>query len=76
MTRLMTLADVGLGGAELKMRFKDREQLVLSVAHLAADGHGHHFAVIDEGHSIMMSRMAIECLQTAGLLPEMEETDA
>ena len=73
MRRLMTMAEVGLGGAEYSMRFPDREQLVLCVSHLAADGHGHHFAVVDEGASMLMSGMAIQCLKDAGLLTVLDD---
>lgn len=75
MTRLMTLADVGLGGAEYQMRFENPEQLRACVLHLLEETHGHHFAVVGEGTTLLMSKMAVTCLRDAGLLTVLEDHD-
>jgi hypothetical protein len=64
-----TLAELGLAGAKYMVKFGEREKLCDCVMHLVSDEHGHHFAVVDEGQTLLMSRMAARCLQDAGLLP-------
>ena len=58
-----------LSGCEWVLRYLDKEAIARAVRHLAADGHGHHFAVTDEGTSLACSGMAIDCLRKANQLP-------
>ena len=53
---------LGLSGATLTMPFRTIEECAAAVTFLAADKHGHHFAVVHEGCSIVCSEMAINCL--------------
>jgi hypothetical protein len=58
----------GLGGARFMADFYSREKIRAAVAHLLTC-HGHHFAVIGEGHQLVMSHLAVECLRREKLLP-------
>lgn len=58
----MTWERLGLGGATQKIAYPSQEACRLAVTQLMADGHGHHFAVVDEGCSLVCSEMATECL--------------
>jgi hypothetical protein len=69
---MTTVNQLGLGGADRQLRFEDLDQLVRCVTHLIGDRHGHHFAVVDDGHSLILSGMAVECLRDARLLSVME----
>jgi hypothetical protein len=53
----------GLGGAEVMVKFRTRGAARLAAAHLMTC-HEHHFAVIGEGQSIVMSKLASQCLQS------------
>ena len=66
----LSLAQVGLGGAQYQLRISDREVMRACVLHLIDDEHGHHFAVVGEGETLMLSWMATSCLREAGLLEE------
>jgi len=66
--RVTTLAEVGLGGAMAQLRVKDPVVLRDCVLHLLSDEHGHHFAVVGEGETLMMSWMAVNCLRDAELI--------
>lgn len=54
---------VGLGGANIQVRFRTPNAAQLAVTYLMSHGHGHHFAVVGEGVVVIMSRMASQCLQ-------------
>ncbi len=57
-----------LSGAEFAVQFVHRED-----AHRAAQYllycHPHHFAMVGEQHTVVVSEMAVRCLGTAGLIP-------
>jgi len=54
----------GLGGARWRVVYPSPEAAAEAVAYLMSHGHGHHFAVVEEGTAVLMSRMATECLNT------------
>jgi hypothetical protein len=54
----------GLGGSQWVAAYPSMEAAAEAAAYLAADEHGHHFAVIGEGQNLVVSKMAIECLRT------------
>ena len=43
--------------------YPDAEKAAEAVQYLATDGHGHHFAVLNEGLSLSVSKMGVECLR-------------
>lgn len=51
-----------------QLRVRDPEVLRACVLHLLDDEHGHHFAVVGEGETLMMSWMAVSCLREAELV--------
>lgn len=55
------LASVGLGGAVWSVEFEIRGDAVTAVHHLMWC-HPHHFAVVGEGRTVIMSEMAVDCL--------------
>jgi hypothetical protein len=55
-----------LGGARCVVS-GEMQQIAEAVCTLVLDGHGHHFAVIDDGRTLLCSRSARECLEKAGL---------
>jgi hypothetical protein len=57
-------SQAGLDGAQWKVVYPSQEAAAEAVAFLMRHGHGHHFAVVDEGTSVLMSTMATECLVT------------
>ena len=59
----------GLGGARFVAEFYSRRKAAEAVSVLMNDGHGHHFAVVGEGHHLVISHMAVECLRRAHKLP-------
>ena len=70
MTRGQEWIGAQLGGATQGVGFPEVDILGACVQYLIFDGHGHHFAVLDDGTSLWCSEMAIRCLVEAGLLPE------
>jgi len=54
----------GLGGARWRVVYPSQEAAAEAVAYLMSHGHGHHFAVVEEGTAVLMSRMATDCLNT------------
>ena len=53
---------LGLGGATQKIAYPSPVACKLAVLQLMSDGHGHHFAVIEEGQTLVLSPMAASCL--------------
>ena len=53
---------LGLGGATQKIAYPSPVACKLAVLQLMSDGHGHHFAVVDEGTTLVCSEMAASCL--------------
>ena len=53
---------LGLGGATQKIAYPSQVACKLAVLRLMSDGHGHHFAVVGEGQTLVCSEMAVECL--------------
>ena len=67
-----TLAEVGLGGANIIIEFDSVDGLREAIAHLTTC-HPHHFAVRRDGllggeGAVLCSSMAAVCLGDAGLL--------
>jgi hypothetical protein len=54
----------GLSGSQWVAAYPSQEKAAEAVAYLAADGHGHHFAVLGEGEHVVVSKMGTECLRT------------
>lgn len=69
------LADVGLGGADRKITFSNAAECRLQVMQLMADGHGHHFAVVGEGRTLILSPMAVRCLLGCTWIEDESEED-
>lgn len=59
---------MGLGGAKLAVTFGDPEDIRHAAMKLMLC-HNHHFAVVGEGMTLVMSHLAVECLRRARMLP-------
>jgi len=53
----------GLSGSQWVATYPSQEAAAEAVQYLASDGHGHHFAVLGEGASLVISKQGTECLQ-------------
>ena len=54
---------LGLGGAHYRLNFPARGRAQRAVQHLMRC-HPHHFAVVGDGVSVVMSELAVECLRS------------
>jgi hypothetical protein len=53
---------LGLGGARYRLDFRTQRAARLAVKHLMTC-HPHHIAVVGEGQVVVMSALAVNCLQ-------------
>jgi len=53
---------LGLGAAKLQISYPSAEEAVEAVLFLMSHGHGHHFAVVGEGRTLVLSQLAADCL--------------
>ncbi len=54
----------GLGGAQWVAAYPSQEKAAEAVHYLMTHEHGHHFAVIGEGSSLVVSKLGTECLSS------------
>jgi hypothetical protein len=57
-----------LTGATYRVHYNELSSARTAAEHLLVC-HQHHFAMIDEQHTVVVSEMAVRCLGTAGLIP-------
>jgi hypothetical protein len=57
-----------LSGAKYAVQFVHREHARRAAQHLLVC-HAHHFAMVGEQQVVVLSEMAVGCLENAGLMP-------